>query len=282
MNIEFQTASWEVNELKNDLQYLKNTLGLPCKFQETVNPSTTPCSPTDIAITFFRKDEVKTGIPVVEVNTQYFKEKREKRILILLHEIIHCCQRVNELKTINEKYMINLAEKLNSIINEYPKDHKQDKKFGIFRASLMAVGLFSSWIFEIWDEMYLKINYSKVLEKKLELTFEKINQEISVDTFQDYGCWAKYPVFINLVRAHYLEKISEGHNISIKFKDLCRRWENKLKCITDESEFKELMNHLEALTRIKDYNNSDTSTLEKSYDRLIDQMITDAKEITNK
>ena len=55
---------------------------------------------------------------MVEINTQYFKEKREKRILVLLHEIIHCCQRVNELKTINDKYMVNLAAKLTSIIIE--------------------------------------------------------------------------------------------------------------------------------------------------------------------
>jgi len=178
--------------------------------------------------------------------------------------------------------MINLADQINSIIDGYLKNHPKDKKFYVFRDSLMAVGLFSSWIFEIWDEMYLKTNYSQVLEKKLELTFENINQEINEDTFKDYGSWAKYPVFINLVRAYYLEKICKGSNVSTKFEDLRNRWEKKLKDITNSNEFKELMNHLEALTRIEDYNNSDTSTMEKSYDHLIEKMINDAKAIVNK
>lgn len=282
MKVEFNTASWETDKLKDDLEYLKNTFGLPCEIEETINACREPRAPNDPAIAFFGKNEVKTGIPVVEINTQYFNEKKEKRILVLLHEIIHCCQRANGLKKVNEKYMINLADRLNSIIVEYLKNHPRDEKFYVLRESVKAVGLFSSWIFEIWDDMHLKTNYSQVLEQKLELTFEKINQEINADSFKDYECWAKYPVFINLVRVYYLEKISEGYDISKKFQDLRSRWENKLKDITDTKEFKEIMNNLEALTRIEDYNNSDTSTMEKSYDSLIERMITDATEIIDK
>ena len=41
-----------------------------------------------------------------------------------------------------------------------------------------------------------------------------------------------------------------------------------------------MMNQLENLTRVEDYNNSDTSTMEKSYDELIEKMINDAKNIS--
>jgi len=173
--------------------------------------------------------------------------------------------------------MINLAEQLNSIPQDYKKNHSQDEKFYTLLNSTRAIALFSSWIFEIWDEMYLKINHPDKFETKLEGTFEKIDQKINADTFKDFGDWEKYPVFINLVRAYYLEKITAGHNISKKFQDLCKRWKNKLKQVTDTNEYNELMKNLESLTRIEDYANSDTSAMEKSLDKLIEQMINDVK-----
>ncbi len=82
MKVEFNTASWETDKLKDDLEYLKNTFGLPCEIEETVNACKEPRAPNDPAIAFFGKNEVKTGIPVVEINTQYFNEKKENERII--------------------------------------------------------------------------------------------------------------------------------------------------------------------------------------------------------
>ena len=282
MKIEFQTASWEIQTLTDDLEYLKNTLGLPCNFDKIINASKQPRRPDDVAIVFFTSKEVKTGIPIVEINTQYYEYDREDRILILLHEIIHCCQRVNELKSINDKYLVQLTNSLNSQIDKILKTHDKDNKFYVFQSSLINVGMFASWIFEIWDEIHLKENYSKVFERKLELTFERIDQKIDMDTLKSYGNWAKYPVFISLVRAFYLKKITKDFDISKKYDELYERWKEKLQSITNQNEYDELMNHLDNLTNIDAYYNSDTDTMEESYDKLITKMIDDATKIVER
>lgn len=282
MKIEFQTATWEVQTLEDDLNYLRDTLGFPCEFKNEVKPEKNPRCPNDVAIAFFGPKEVITGIPIIEINTQYFEKNRDDRILILLHEIIHCCQRVNELKFINDKYMVQLTIQINTLIDEVLKNRSWDVKFNVYRSSLITVGLFASWIFEIWDEMHLRKNYSHVFEKKLELTFERIDQKIDADTFKDYEDWAKYCVFLNLVRAFYLKKITQDYAISVKYGDLYERWNKKLRSITNQNEYDELMNHLDSLTNIEGYGDSDTSIMEKSYDELIVKMINDATKIVGK
>ncbi len=273
MKIDFQTPTWEVQTIEDDLEYLKNSLGYPCEFQSTVNPCKEPRCPNDVAIAFYGSKEMKTGIPVVEINSLYFEKDQDDRILILLHELIHCCQRINELKSINNKYMIQLSTQINLLIDDVLKIRGHDIKFNVYRSSLLAVSLFSSWIFEIWDEILLLKKYPTVFERKLELTFERIDQKIDSNTFKDYGDWAQYSVFINLVRALYLKKITKNHKISKKYEDLYEKWKQKLESITTKNEFDELMTHLDSLTYVEGFEKSDTSTLEKSYDLLIKQMV---------
>ncbi|MCY4492192.1 MAG: hypothetical protein OXC46_12140 [Thaumarchaeota archaeon] len=275
MNIKFQTAGWDVQTLEDDLKSLKTTLGFPCEFSYIVNPCSVSRSPDDIAIAFYAKNEIKTGIPLVEMNSEYFEiEDMQKRILILLHEIIHCCQRVNELEKINIKYMVDLVEQIIAIEKQYLESHYNDAQFYRLNSSLNVIGLFSSWIFEIWDEMYLKTNYSDIFEVKLEITFERIG-EISDSAYDNYGKWSKYAVFTDLVRACYLKKIAEGLQVSEKFEKLFCKLELKLEKITTAHEFNDLMSNLKCLTHIEGYANSDTSILEASYDKLIEQMIND-------
>ena len=282
MKIEFQTTSLEIQTLTDDLEYLKNTLGLPCNFNKIVNASEQPRYPNNIAMTFFVSEGVKTGIPIVEINTQYYEYDRKDRILILLHEIIHCCQRANKLKLINDKYSVQLTNSLNSQIDKILKTHDKDNKFYVFQSSLIDVGMFASWIFEIWDEIHLKENYSKIFERSQELTFKSIDQGIDIDTIKCYGDWAKYLVFINLVRAFYLKKITKDFDISKKYDELYERWKEKLQSIINQNEYNELMNHLDNLTDIDAYYNSDTYTMEESYDKLITKMVNDATRIVER
>jgi len=72
MKIEFQTASWDVQNLEGDLQFLKKTIELPCEIQETVVANPEPRMPREMAIAFVGKEEVKTNIPIIEINPQYF------------------------------------------------------------------------------------------------------------------------------------------------------------------------------------------------------------------
>ena len=276
MKIEFQTATWEVQNLEGDLQRLKDTLGFPCEFSSTVVASKEPRSSNDVAIAFYGKNEINAGVHLIEINTKYFKHKQDDRILILLHEIIHCCQRTGALQKVNDKY-IKLGKRIDDLVGEYIKNHGRDKQFSIFWNSLYAIGLFYSWIFEIWDEMLLKTKYKSVLEKKLSLTFCIINKKIDKNTYRDYGCWAKYRIFIYIVRACYLQKISKNLGISEQFEDLKQRYIATLKQITNDAEFTQLMDQLDSLTSIDDFFNSDTSNLEKSYDVLIETMICHAK-----
>jgi hypothetical protein len=75
------------------------------------------------------------------------------------------------------------------------------------------------------------------------------------------------------VRALYLKKITKNHKISKKYEDLYEKWKQKLESITTKNEFDELMTHLDSLTYVEGFEKSDISTLEKSYDLLIKQMV---------
>ena len=277
MKIEFQIPDSKIDELKNDLCRLDHILGFPCEFQVIITPELKPSSRENIRPrSFFREKEVQINTPLIVLGLKYFQGDIDDRILILLHEIIHCYQRIGELRNLNEKYAINLVDEINLYKNNY-KNNYDSKEYYVFHNSLCAVYMFSTWIFEIWDEMYLKNNYIKIFEHKLELTFKTIDMNIDEQIYKDYGRWKKYLIFIDLVRAQYLAKICKGYSVETKFQNLYDRWENKLKDITTTTDFEILINQLDGLTRIEDYNTSNTSILEESYDRLIKQMIIDAK-----
>jgi len=193
-----------------------------------------------------------------------------------LHELIHVCQRANDLEKLNKKYLIDGINLLKTIISEYPKI-KDDFFNYVFKQKISHISMISSWIFEIWDELYLKNNYGEFEEKKHETTYARISKDAKDDVYDNFGSWRKYPLFGQLIRATYLQKITNGKDISKKYLDLSEKWKKILKDSTSDEEYCRLMKILEDLTNVDDFNNVGLKKLETAYDLIINEMISEVK-----
>ena len=272
MKICFSTPAYCIDSLRKDFDELKKEFTLPCKIEEFYAANTKSRLPQEIAVAFYGEKEIKQSYPEIEINPQYFKEDSVARHLILLHEMIHCFQRVQELSKINKKYFVDGTQKFNDKIDEYISKHGKDHNLDKFRIMAYNIGMFSTWIFEIWDELYLKKKYPAYYEKKLKLTFQRINSQYSETEYNEFGILAKYPIFIQLSRAYHLKKISKGTKVSENFCELYDKWKNRLSKVTNSQEYGKLMSYIDLLANFDGFENSDTSNLEKVYDEVIELM----------
>jgi len=272
MKICFSTSSYQIDELKNDYNAISKDL--PCNVEPIFDVNVESAHPNDIAVTLYSTEQIKLGYPIIEVNPQYFVDFSEgNRRLILLHEIIHACQRTNELSELNRKYMIDLRNRLNQLVTDYVTKHNEDECFQAFRATVYAIGMFSTWIFEIWAELFLKERYPHYFDDKMKVTFDTIDSQYKKGAYEWCGIWAKIPVFIEMIRANYLKKITEGKPVSASHEGLYQKWRERLGECVDQEEYNELMGRVESLTDISAYERSNTKILENAYDPAIDMMI---------
>lgn len=90
-----------MNDLADDLKALSNNL--PCEFTSIFEANTKSIEPENIATAYYSTEQIALGYPIIEINPQYFLDfSISERRLILLHEIIHACQRTNELHDLIE------------------------------------------------------------------------------------------------------------------------------------------------------------------------------------
>ncbi|MDE2589069.1 MAG: hypothetical protein KGL95_05335 [Patescibacteria group bacterium] len=269
LKIWFTTTTDNLETLRKDFADLKKLTGLPCEMNdEFFSAYTNPRYSKAIAVAFYVEEDVKRGYPNVEANEEYFKMESYARKLVLLHELIHACQRFNELKIINEKYFVRGIKDLEQIEASYSDTHgTSDAWIPTLKGRTKIIDLFTSWIFEMWAEMLFKEKYSKHFEYRMEVTYGNIASQYKRNAYSDDG-WAMFLIFAQLVRAYYMMKISQGLDISEKYKELYENWRIELsECASDE--YDDLMARLEPLTEISAYDKSNPSILEKPYDEFI-------------
>jgi len=258
--------------LKNDYALLKK-ISLPCDVEECFEITDHARYKIGIAVTFYTKSDIQKGYPNIEINIQYFARSAEERRLILLHEIIHACQRVNELSEINKKYLIDRDTELNDLIPRYAGiKGKNDLEIYLFKTKIGAITMFATWIFEIWDEMYLKEKYPDLLEPKMKATYDMISHYYKQNVYSFLEGWAKYAILAEVVRSCYLMKITSGKSVSTNFEDLLIKWSTELKNHAENDEYDKLMNLVESLTDLNAYRKSDVKILEIAYDKVLKMM----------
>lgn len=273
LKIQFSTSSGHVEDLKQDFENIKNNFGLPCEITPDFVVISTPRTSMGPAVTFYEDKQVKQGFPEIDANPSYYDLPERK--LTLLHEIIHAYQRSGSLELFNKEYLINLISRLEEIQKQFTED--EDYNFTI-SPKLQMIYLYSTWILEIWDEMYLKIKYPDLYVKKLDQTYDLISKNLSSE-IEGYGKWKKYIFLFEFVRAKYLQKITLGTDIESKFENLCKEWELRLQSCVDTIEFQRLMSKVEDLTNIEAYELDDPTSLKNAYEEMIQEMLDNIREL---
>jgi len=267
LKILFSTSSERIEELKQDFEDVKNDYGLPCEITPDYVSVSNFRTNLGVAVTYYEDVQIQQGFPEIEIPPQYFDLSERK--LTLLHEMIHACQRSSSLESLNKEYLINLIHKLEQI----QKDTSDEDNY-VFSidAKIQMVYMHSTWIFEIWDEMCLKIEYPDLYVKKLDQTYDLISSALNTE-MGGYGNWKKYIFLFQFVRAKYLQKITHETHIESKFESLCNEWEQRLKSFVDEKEFNRLMSKVDGLTDVDAYNSDDSTSLKKLYEEMIQEML---------
>lgn len=278
MRVCFSTPGYCIPNLTSDFEKLKKLVTLPCKVEEFYEPNKIPRSAFNIACCYYGEEEISKGHVLIEVNPQFFQEGNLAKQLIILHELIHACQRTNDLLHLNQKYLIDGVNDLIKIQSEYLKHKPEDDYYNyVFKKKINNIDEMSGWIFEIWNELLLKQDYGVHLEKKHETTYKLITKGIPDDAYKNFGTWKKFPIFNQLVRATYLEKISRGTKTSSKYKELAEKWEKILADSTSSEDYGALMSNLDYLTNVDDFSSAGLKQLEDAYDKMIETMKEEAK-----
>lgn len=272
--MKIQFSSWKkIEVLQNDVKELKKEWEPPCEFEPIFEKIDFPKNISEFAYCSIELEKEK-GHAVIVAAPMYFDIRNAKlRKLILLHELIHACQRKNDLHEFNKKFLTRM-DRLDTIIENEYKEFKDNFEFN---EKIRDIKQFSTWIFEIWDELFLKHNYPSDEEEKHGITLGVIRRDCKEDAFKTLGKWRKYSVFKHMVRASYLKKITSGREISSEYEKLELCWKEILEKCSTKNELEELLQKLNDLTFVNEFNENGLSKLENAYDEMIEEMISNLK-----
>ncbi len=249
MKICFSSNQNYLKPLQNDVLELKQSLELPCEIDDIYRPLS-KLRENGLASTFYGTEEITQKYPVIEFSSQYFECNDSRRKIVLLHEIIHAYQRLGSLSELNSKFLVDALRQYKPEIKEELK-LKIDTKYKKFQIKKDPMIFASTLIFEIWEDIFMLENYPDLFEEAMNFVYETISKDlIHKNPFQEYGDDAKYYLFLCMVRASYLSKISKNTSSSRKFELLYEKWKDELdkRFVNNGQEF--VNEFLEKLTNI--------------------------------
>lgn len=262
MELRIYTFPEYLEILKKDYDDLKKEREKLCKLEESFLKTDQISNEVQYAITHYGKEEMENHYVRIEVTRQYYEKTDAVRKIMLLHELIHACQRSNELLNWNKKIRGILAIFYGKITRYYlTDDYEKIKLEEMWKNFNWIKSWFFTLPFEIWDDIFFRDTFPELFSLDVEIIHQNISE--GVDTM-DLKNAVKYPVFVQLVRSTYLEKITKGADIATKFSKLSGFWRSKLNDIIKEDEQDFFDSSLESLSNISNY--PDPSELEKIYE----------------
>lgn len=232
MSIAFASYPFQLDKLKTDFNLLKNSEKLPCKFEPYYSPAQKLYYKENIATTTYGKELGGDLLPPYIEFSKYFNYSDSERKIILLHEIIHACQRKNDLFGVNDKTR-NILHTFHSEITEKWKQAKQisanpdETPFEILEQKRAVISSIFEIPFELCDDVFFKTNYSHMFEQNMNINYNNISGY--VDKFTSFSkIYQKYYyVYREMLRTKYLYTLNIGFPLEEKFKELFEKW-NKL------------------------------------------------------
>lgn len=249
MKICFSADNNYLKLLQSDFIKLKQTVELPCEIHDTYRHLSN-LREDGLAATYYGMVEIAEKCPVIEFSSQYFGYDNNRRKIVMLHEIIHAFQRSNSLSELNSKFLVDA-------LRQFKPEIKQelalqiDTKYKKFLIKQKPMLFASTLIFEIWEDIFMKENYPDLFDEAMKFVYENISLDsLHKNPFHEFGNDAKYYLFLCMVRARYLSKISKNTSSLSKFELLFKTWKEELdtRFVNHEKEFSNKF--LEILTNV--------------------------------
>jgi hypothetical protein len=256
-----------IEGLRSDLENLRSKVSLP--IDTNIIFEAKQGITEEIAETFCDPQ----GQTRIELGERYFAEHEENRLLIMLHEFIHVRHLTNSLSRWHHeriKYVTPLEQMFQEIWQSAPKE--QLSRLDFWKQFLPHV---FKHLYEIWAELCLKEKYPEMFPKRMELEHRNLRNIFDAQRGKypnGYGPNAKYPIFVEMLRAAYFLKIvAEKTIIQKQFKLIHKGWTDELRKVVGEDEMKEFKNLEDALTDISVY--PDPTILEERYFAFANNMV---------
>ena len=261
MKIIFQSQKNDV--LKEDFSSLQSIVDLPCSFSHLYEKLDDDESNL-LAVTIHGKTQEEKNATDIKFYELYFKLNSEERKIILLHELIHACQRNDILKSCNTQ--------VNILVNQYRLLQKYLYAIGVKGDSFVKVKfnfsniykLLSFGIFELWDDLCFKEKYHDFFESNMNLVYSQISRNVDELDFTGAN---KYAVFFELLRADHYAKISQNLDIHKKFIKHFEFFKSEFSKLVDDNEFQYFNERLSELNSNTDF--PDSTKLSKKYEKYV-------------
>lgn len=202
---------------------------LPCDSNLDFREVSTLNNPDQIAVTTY--GEELTGIvlpPYIEFST-YFQLEDLDRKIIFLHEIIHACQRQNDLLGINQKTREILKTYVEYIVTEWKKAKEKTPNpitipFEILDQKKDSIRSLFEIPFELSDDVFFKEKYPHLFEKNMTMNYNNISgYSTKLNSFSTI--FQKYHlIYKELLRTGYLSQLNIDTELGKNFKKLYDNW----------------------------------------------------------
>lgn len=262
MKIILQSKNNDV--LQEDFNSLESNVRLPCSFSHFYQKLDDDDDLNLLAATIYGKTQEEKNATDIKFFESYFQLSSDERKIILLHELIHACQRPNLLKDWNKR--------VNELVNQYRTLLKYLYSIGVMGNPFVKAKfnfscihkLLAFGIFELWDDLFFKEKYPDFFESNMNLIYSQISQVIEKLDFANAN---KYAVFFELLRIDHYTKISQNYKINKKFFELYELYYGHLLKIVCDDELHYFKDQLNELNSSADYPNS--KKLSEKYEKYV-------------
>lgn len=218
----------------------------------------------DTPTTFHGRERTHNFPAVCEFPDIHFQETEQLRLIILLHELIHACQRQTILRRWDDQTMNTLRE-FRALANAaiLMVRPATDQELREIDAEIQLFHTYFQIIFEVWNHLSMKKDYPSLFEQEMKNIHQRKSAEIDGSHFDNSNDGFMFHMHANLLEMTFFAKVTENLPISNDFQKLAEFWRDKLQSVCESGQFQKLNSVVDAMTRTSEFPNS--QTLEEQY-----------------
>ncbi len=253
-----------IETLQSDFNKLQEEISeFPCNL--IINFSSKHVLRATVTPTTHYGHQMRHNLPsMMEFPDIYFQKDDRYRILICLHELIHACQNHTCFARYHENIMTKNQEHqalANLAVAMEPEENKKEVATDYFKYQLQTTSMYYKIIFEAWNHLYMKMEFSKLFEEELTHVYDELSSGTKEGLFDSWGHDYNFEVHTKLLEITFFAKICEDYPIKSSFDELAKFWENKLRTISQGKEFEKLVAVVEKMTSVQAYPKSESLEL---------------------
>jgi len=245
--------------LQSQIERLPGNLDVNIETQLVLRAQNTPT-------TYFGRERIFGFSAICEFPDTHFNENSELRNIILLHELIHASQRQRILRNWDIRIMERLREYtvIGQIGVQMALDSQRVELIRNHNALKCVIEEFYKIIFEAWNHLEMRTNFSQFFENELINVHARISHGTQNGMFDSWNEDFMFHMFAKLLEATFFAKITENILVSFDYIQLAGFWRNKLRKVSTVEQFRRLISVLDTMTNPNNFPNS--AILENQYD----------------